>query len=311
MRAAPAPAGYDPGLVEVSDRVRGLVTELLPALQTSVLVQSDLTAVATGPVDPRLHAELDNIADVDTRGQGTVYRFTADSISRALRTGMSVADVHELIARVSSTGVPQPLRFLIDEAAAKLRRVQVAPARSVLVVDDPSDLEPLLADPQLLAAGLNRVSTTVAVAAVPQDRLASLLEAAGQPTLRHHATAGPPPRAARTRASAAVTRRSLLVPEKDLPHHIRGLLHARSAAASGSADSPLGILDVLREAAAAGSTVAVTVVGADGRRSRFPLRPVQVTTGRVRGIREAGGRATEVALGISRIASAEPLGDDR
>lgn len=308
MRAAATPAGYDPALVELGPELPARVDAALPELQTTVLVQSDLTAVAAGPVAPRLHAQLDDIALIEARGQGTVYRFTADSVSRALRRGRSAADVLAFIEQVSSTGVPQPLRFLVEEAAAKLHRVQVAPARAVVVVDRPDDLDPLLADPLLAGAGLERIAPTVALAKVSQDRLTTLLEATGQPIGSHSAGAGPRPRAVRRRHSGAVARSSLRIPADERPAFIAGLLRGRTAAAPVQAGaSPLSVLDVLREAQAAGRAVEVTVVGADGARRRLALRPTQITGGRVRGVRQAGGRATEIALAVSRIAAAAPL----
>ena len=308
MRAAATPAGYDPALLDLGPELPARVAAALPELQTTVLVQSDLTAVAAGPVAPRLHAELDDIAVVEARGQGTVYRFTADSVSRALQQGRSAADVLAFIEQVSSTGVPQLLRFLVEEAAAKLHRVQVAPARAVVVVDRPDDLDPLLADPLLLSAGLERIAPTVALAKVSQDRLTTLVEATGQPIGSHSAGAGPRPRAVRRRHSGAVARSSLRIPADERPAFIAGLLRGRTAAAPARAGaSPLSVLDVLREAQAAGRAVEVTVVGADGARRRLALRPTQITGGRVRGIRQAGGRATEIALAVSRIAAATPL----
>lgn len=308
MRAAATPAGYDPALLDLGPELPARVAAALPELQTTVLVQSDLTAVAAGPVAPRLHAELDDIAVVEARGQGTVYRFTADSVSRALQQGRSAADVLAFIEQVSSTGVPQPLRFLVEEAAAKLHRVQVAPARAVVVVDRPDDLDPLLADPLLLSAGLERIAPTVALAKVSQDRLTTLLEATGQPIGTHGAGAGPRPRAVRRRTSGTVSRSSLRIPADERPAFVAGLLAGRRTPGPASTEpSPLSVLDVLREAQAAGRAVEVTVVGADGARRRLALRPTQITGGRVRGIRQAGGRATEIALAVSRIAAATPL----
>lgn len=294
---------WDAERVTLPEDLTSFVDSLLPALQTTVLVQSDLTAVATGPLDPQIHSELTRIAVVDTRGQGTVYRFTTDSIAEALRTGMSAEEVLALVSRISSTGVPQPLTFLVDEAAARLRRVQVAPARAVVVVDDPADLEALLANPALVPAGLVRVSATVAVANVPQDRLAHLLEASGQPTLRHAAN-GPVPRAPVPQRPAPVSRRSTRVADRSLPAFIRAL---RSSGTEEPAEAPASVLDVLREAAEDRHPVDVVLVATDGTRHRAHLLPTHVSAGRVRARRLAPGRTgteTEVTVGISRIVSA-------
>ncbi|WP_349828292.1 helicase-associated domain-containing protein [Brevibacterium litoralis] len=310
MAGLPPLLPFDPDLVTVSPGLLERVRELLPATTSTVVLQSDLTAVATGPVDPRVHAQLRRVARVDTRGQGTVYRFTADSVGDALRDGMEAGDVTALLRRISTTGVPQPLTFLLEDAAARLRRTRLAPARSVIVVDDPDDLTTLLADPLLVSAGLERLTDTVGIAQVTQDRLAHLMEAAGRPTLRHEVS-GPAPRAPRPPRPAPAVRRTTRVPDHRLESFMASL---RSPAAEGSGDAevaPVSVLDVLRDAAATRTEVDVLVVGSDGTRRTLRLRPTHVSAGRVRAVRRSRAGDTEVTLGISRIVSVRGTGTTR
>ena len=136
--------------------LREQIAALLPPLETAVTLQSDLTGVAFGPLDHTVSLRLERIADVDTRGQGTVYRFTDDSVTRALRTGESVESILAVLEDVSATEVPTTLEHLVHAAGARLHRIRVARARSVVVVDDPMDLDILLDDPVASAIGLRQ-----------------------------------------------------------------------------------------------------------------------------------------------------------
>ena len=59
---------------------------LLPEPVDHVLLQADLTAVAPGPLESQLARRLQLVADVESRGGATVYRFTPGSVRRALDT---------------------------------------------------------------------------------------------------------------------------------------------------------------------------------------------------------------------------------
>ncbi|MBK3647922.1 helicase-associated domain-containing protein, partial [Streptomyces sp. MBT33] len=62
-----------------------LLAPLLPEPLDHVLLQADLTAVAPGPLQRPLADMLGVLADVESKGGATVYRFTPGSVRRALR----------------------------------------------------------------------------------------------------------------------------------------------------------------------------------------------------------------------------------
>lgn len=298
--------------LNVPEQLTATVADLLPPLLHTVIVQSDLTAVATGPLDPRVAAKLDQMADVENRGQGTVYRFTESSVRRALESGLSAAQVLERIEELSGAPPVQPLRFLVHDAADRMHRVRIAAARSVIVVDDPADLAGLAADPIMVAAGLELLSPTVATARVSQDRLAALLDAAGV-----HTVGGPAPvehTPAPVRRPAPVAHRSLRVGDADLDAFIAQLLSTRRARkssgrpAAGANSSPDAVQAALHEAVAAGNIVVLETVGSTGSVNTVRMRPTAVSAGRVRGVR--GDATTEVSLPVARIRTvrSEPAG---
>jgi hypothetical protein len=159
------------------------VAAALPPLESTVTLQSDLTGVAFGPLDHAVQMQLERIADVDTRGQGTVYRFTDESVTRGLRAGETVDSIRAVLTDVSSTGIPTTLEHMITAAGARLHRVRVARARSVVLVDDPADLDVILEDPAAAALGLRRLAPTVAIAEASSDRVSVLLETEDRPVL--------------------------------------------------------------------------------------------------------------------------------
>lgn len=305
MDAARAVTGFDITAVSVPESIPARVDGILPQLQTQVVVQSDLTAIATGPLAPQVHAALTELTEVDTRGQGTVYRFTETTIADALKSGMRADDITARLREVTGQDtLPQPLEFLITETAGRLGRIQIAAARSVIVVDDEAELAAMLADSALVPAGLTRMSATVAVSNVSRERLAMLLEAAEYQTMAAAPENPTAPRAASLTRRPATARRTTRVPDSQLASYIASL---RTDGAEPETDSPSTIADVLREAAATGTEVDLTVVGREGSQRRVRIAPVQVAGGRVRA-RTGPARDTELTFGLARIISAAPAG---
>ncbi|MBD8021584.1 helicase-associated domain-containing protein [Brevibacterium gallinarum] len=305
MDAARAVTGFDITAVSVPESIPARVDGILPQLQTQVVVQSDLTAIATGPLAPQIHAALTELAEVDTRGQGTVYRFTETTIADALKSGLRADDITARLREVTGQDtLPQPLEFLITETAGRLGRIQIAAARSVIVVDDEAELAAMLADSALVPAGLTRLSATVAVSNVSRERLAMLLDAAEYQTMAAAPENPAPPRAASLARRPATTRRTTRVPDSRLASYIASL---RTGSEEPETDSPSTIADVLREAAATGTEVDLTVVGREGSQRQVRIAPVQVAGGRVRA-RTGPARDTELTFGLARIISAAPAG---
>ncbi len=152
---------------------------LLPAPVDHVLLQADLTAVAPGPLAADLASRLDTIADVESTGGATVYRFSADSIRRGLDAGQSAADIQRFLEQVSRTPVPQPLAYLVDDVARRHGLLRVGAAGSFVRCDDESALLALLADRRAAGLGLRRIAPTVLAAQAPPDVLLDRLRGMG------------------------------------------------------------------------------------------------------------------------------------
>ena len=118
-----------------------------------MLLQADLTAVAPGPLVTDLAHELSLVADVESKGGATVYRFTEGSVRRALDSGRTTSELHALLAQHSSTPVPQALTYLVDDVARRHGRIRVGTAGAYIRSDDPAVLAEILAVQEGRAAG--------------------------------------------------------------------------------------------------------------------------------------------------------------
>ncbi|MEU6552990.1 helicase-associated domain-containing protein [Streptomyces sp. NPDC046915] len=150
-----------------------VLAPLLPEPLDHVLLQADLTAVAPGPLKRPLADMLGVLADVESKGGATVYRFTPASVRRALDAGRAASDLHAFLAAHSRTPVPQPLAYLIDDVARKHGHLRVGAASAYVRCDDDAVLSEILADRRAAALRLRRLAPTVLAA---QADPATLLE---------------------------------------------------------------------------------------------------------------------------------------
>ncbi|QCX77392.1 hypothetical protein C9F11_18700 [Streptomyces sp. YIM 121038] len=152
---------------------------LLPEPLDHVLLQADLTAVAPGPLRRPLADALAVLADVESKGGATVYRFTPGSVRRALDTGQSASDLHAFLAAHSRTPVPQPLAYLIDDVARRHGHLRVGAASAYVRCDDEGVLDEILADKRAHGLRLRRLAGTVLAAQADPSTLLEGLRAMG------------------------------------------------------------------------------------------------------------------------------------
>ncbi|WP_405871661.1 helicase-associated domain-containing protein [Streptomyces sp. NBC_00005] len=138
-----------------------LLTPLLPEPLDHVLLQADLTAVAPGPLKRPLADMLGVLADVESKGGATVYRFTPGSVRRALDAGRAASDLHAFLTAHSRTPVPQPLTYLIDDVARRHGHLRVGAASAYVRCDDDALLNEIIADKRAAGLRLRRLAPTV------------------------------------------------------------------------------------------------------------------------------------------------------
>ncbi len=167
-------------LLDASEQAVGdAFTRSMPPDIDRVIIQADLTIVAPGPLVPNVARSLRLIADIESRGHATVYRISEGSVRRALDSGWDAAAVHGLLADISSSPVPQPLTYLIDDVARKYGAVRTGPALGYLRSDNAETLAALLGDRRLRGLGLSRIAETVLVSQTPPGEVMDALRTAG------------------------------------------------------------------------------------------------------------------------------------
>ncbi|MET9372734.1 helicase C-terminal domain-containing protein [Streptomyces sp. NPDC002992] len=171
--AAEPVALHDVELSVAASRAAALLAPLLPEAVDHVLLQADLTAVAPGPLRRPLADMLAVLADVESKGGATVYRFTPGSVRRALDAGRSASDLHDFLTAHSRTPVPQPLAYLIDDVARRHGHLRIGAASAYVRCDDDALLGEILADKRSASLRLRRLAPTVLAA---QTDPASLLD---------------------------------------------------------------------------------------------------------------------------------------
>lgn len=154
-------------------KAAALLAPLIPEPLDHVLLQADLTAVAPGPLEHPLADTLSVLADIESKGGATVYRFTPGSVRRALDAGQSAADLHAFLAAHSRTPVPQPLSYLIDDVARRHGHLRIGAASAYVRCDDEAVLNEILADRRSATLRLRRLAPTALAAQIDP---ASLLE---------------------------------------------------------------------------------------------------------------------------------------
>ena len=257
----------------------------LPRPVDHVLLQADLTAVAPGPLETEVARRLHLVADVESRGGATVYRFSSLSVRRAFDAGWSNLEVHEFLTSVSHTPVPQPLEFLVDDVARTFGVVRVGHAESFLRADDEAALAALVHDPRARSLGLRLLAPTVVISTAPLDVLLPRLRELGAApvveapdgTVR---VSRPDLQRARTRrgrrpARAVEARREAQVQAVVTAIRVGDRAQATRPAEAVAAATPSGALAALREAIEGGSTVVIGYVdnhGVSGERVVDPRR---------------------------------------
>jgi hypothetical protein len=153
---------------------------MLPRPRSTVLLQNDLTAVATGTPSADLLTLLNSTATAESRSGAWTWRFSPASIRAALDAGATPAELHTRITEAADGGrVPQALTYLIDDVARRYGRVQVRPTGCCLTSDDETLLTEILHTRSLKALHLIRLAPTVLASAKPPAETLAALRAAG------------------------------------------------------------------------------------------------------------------------------------
>ncbi len=251
----------------------------VPELTDRVVLQADLTATALGPLDSATERRLTSVADWESGGAATVFRFSPESIRAALARGESGGELLTWLTSVSATPVPQALSVLIADQSAALPDVAVYAAESV-VTCDPTLAPDLLADPALAPLALREVAPGVLLTTADPDEVARALVDSGRAASRPDTVSGPvdPHRPPATHRSGRPAPHRVIASLRSVE---RGDLHSPGPPNELRPAGPSEILATLH--AAVGDHRRIWLTFAEGRGDRLThlIEPLQIDGGDV------------------------------
>jgi hypothetical protein len=251
----------------------------LPGTVERVYLQHDLTVIAPGPLAPVDDDALRTVAVLEAPGLAARYRISEDTLRAAFRAGNSRDDLLALLGRLSATGIPQPLAYLVDQVAGRDGSIVVDRGPGGVgteVRGTPDQLDLIGVDAELRQLSWDRPDLTtlttrypphVVHTALEDQRYPAVLTTAARPEAHH----GPPGR----RSPAGRS------PEQSAHALVERL---RLTTQRGDAEPEQEWLGRQIDLAVRGRTpIRVTVRMPDGSERPFSIVPTSVAAGRVRG----------------------------
>lgn len=86
-----------------------------PATARGVYLQPDLSVIVPGPLAPVDERMLGLLAETEQLGVASTLRVSPATLHRGLRAGIGVAEIRSFLERLSLTGIPQPLDFMLSD----------------------------------------------------------------------------------------------------------------------------------------------------------------------------------------------------
>ena len=169
----------DYGLALLDQRSLEQIDIDLPKDVDHILIQSDNTAIAPGPLAQEIAQEMALLADIESRGGATVFRFTDSTIRRALDHGKTGDDITKFLKATSKTPMPQPLEYLIADVAKKHGKLRVGSTTSFIRCEDQSVIVAILSDKKLEGLGFRRIASEVLISDLGVDDAVNVLRNAG------------------------------------------------------------------------------------------------------------------------------------
>lgn len=298
----------------------------LPSQVDTILVQSDLTAIATGSLSAPSATALSDFAQREGHGAVPTFRFSTESLHRGLARGWSAESMLSWLQKHSLTPLPSSLSTQITDAARSWRGVQIAPAGAWLRVTDAEQRDALMLHPELSGLGLHVLGEDVLICEASPAALEQALTIAGFNSARTTSSAptqsrdsGAPMLGSCPEHTASwtleaspwehsrVTSPNQLAPDaEEVAAAASALRRAGLAAPSSESSVASDVIGTLRSALAGRRSVTLTRVSPQGSTHHVTGVPTGMNAGRVRiRVREDEGEAVVM---LHRIAAVEESG---
>jgi len=260
------------------DQAKTEIKTHLPADQERIIVQGDLSIISPGPLSTANERELRAFVETEQAGLASRYRISALSISQALESGVTAAEIKETLVRLSGLDLPQPVDYLITDTIKRFGRIRVAYDQSnggaLISFDDHHLCTQLLNEISLKPFGLRSVAANTLHSKYDADVVYFGLREIGQLAVRVDS------------AGALVSplkfgSRSVLQNRLDgLGESISRFREADARVAHSGDDEAM--LRQIQLALKNKANLRVAYLGKDGAEHEFLLEPVGVANGRLR-----------------------------
>ena len=261
------------------------MAHLFPAHVSQVYLQHDLSIIAPGPLQPDLDQRLRAFADLENRAQAFSYRLSPASVNRALSSGSSADEMLAFLEKISLTGIPQPVHYLISQAAQRFGTIRVGAVlpgthdpevQSYVRSSDSAMIGLLDVDQTLTPLGLRRSGEHRLVSRFDFEVVFWALSDARYPVAAENSDGA--------LISLRRQRTSHQPRVQTVPDHSALIEELRSAEFGSPGDSRQAWLARLLDAAIrAKQTVTITVQVPNSGTLEFVLEPTGVSGGRLRG----------------------------
>ena len=154
-----------------STKAAKLLTVTLPKTQSKVIVQADLSIISVGPLPTKTELELRRFVETERIGVASSYRINTLSITHGLETGLTETRIRALLLELSGTSLPQPVDYLIREAASRFGRLVLTqgPAETIIESTDAVLLAHILNDSTLKPISITQRTDTSLQTRFEQD----------------------------------------------------------------------------------------------------------------------------------------------
>lgn len=139
------------------------INEDLPKPVDHILIQSDHTAIAPGPLEHEIAQELAILAEIESRGGATVYRFSEATIRRGLDHGRTGDEIKSFLKKTSKTPMPQPLEYLIADVSKKHGKLRVGNTSAFIRCEDSALIAQIISDKRLELLSLRQIAPEVLI----------------------------------------------------------------------------------------------------------------------------------------------------
>ncbi len=261
------------------EKASKLISGSLPKPQSKIIVQSDLSIIAPGPLTPKDERELRVFVDMEQAGLASRYRLSALSVSFGLESGLTRAQLTSTLERLSAKPLPQPVEYLLAESEKRFGRVRVIEDNRTggcfVSATDEVLLTELATEVRLKPYALVRQDRNLLASKMSRDRVYVGLRNIGHIAIRTDKDGKllPPIRFVATASVEAET--------GDWEQTVARLRENDRALSESSGDE--ATLQQILLAIKLKSKIQVSYLGQDGSEVTLTLEPNGVANGRVRG----------------------------